>query len=256
MIEERYGRSADMRLHDLARDALGMPPRPIVSTFHIDAAQVADEAEADEGAFIASKAVLIAALDAQPRISLIPGALITIVLTVVNDGTITARNVRAILALPANTTYRDGTFAIDGKLGSDESANELLANGTNIGDIVPGARRTVVLKLVIEAGLGDIALSPHLNAADAAVLGLRAMMLKRAMPSATGIVAERPFYEPDEDELASEAPLRESVNTPTMTVLQPFEFPPILIAVPENEPAFVVATPRFGTGTILRTARV
>jgi uncharacterized repeat protein (TIGR01451 family) len=253
MIEERYGRSADMRLHDLARRELGLPPRPPVSTSYIDAAEVADgaeEAEEDEDAFISSGTVLIGALDAQPRISLIPGALVTVVLSVVNDGTVTARNVRAILALPADTTYRAGTFAIDGKPGSDESANELFENGTDVGDIEPRARRTVLLKLVIDAGLGDIALSAHLNVAAGAVLGLRAMMLKRAAPSGRSVLAERPFYESDPDELASEA-LAEPANPPTIKVLQAADFPPLVIAVPAKEPAFVMEPTRFHPGTIV-----
>jgi hypothetical protein len=254
MIEERYGRSADMRLHDLAREEQGLPARPPVLTSYIDAAQVEDDADEDEEAFVASGTVLVAALDAQPRVSLIPGALVTIVLTILNDGTVAARNVHAVLALPADTAYRIGTFAIDGAPGSDDSANELFGNGTDVGDIEPSARRTVVLKLVIEAGVGDIALSPHLSVAAGAVLGLRAMLLKRAAPSGRSVVPERPFYELDPDESASEA-LAEPASPPTITVLQPAEFPPLVIAVPKNEPAFVVKSPRFGPGTIVPTMR-
>jgi hypothetical protein len=243
-----------MRLHDLRRHELGMPPRPPVLTSYMDADQVTDYAEEQDDVFSASGTVLVAALGAQPRTSLIAGALVTIVLTVVNDGTIAARNVHAFLALPAATTYRAGTFSIDGKAGSDGNADELFENGTAIGDIEPGARRTVMLKLVIEAGLGDITLSPHLSAAAGAVLGLRAIILKRAEPSGRNVVAERPFYESDTDELASEA-FTVPANPSTITALQPAEYPPIIIAVPANPPAFIVQPAGIGRSTGLPAAR-
>jgi hypothetical protein len=250
MIEARYGRSADMRLHDLLREELGLPPRPPVLTPYIDAADEDNEADEND-TFAASGAVLVAALDAQPRMGLIPGALVTIVLTIMNDGTLAARNLRAILALPADTTYRPGTFAIDGVPFGDDKATEFLGNGANIGGVEPGAHRTVLLKLLIEAGVGDIALSPHLSATAGAVLGLRAMMLKRAAPPARSVVPERPFYESDPDESAEA--LAEPTNPRTITVLQPAEFPPLIIAVPENEPAFVVKPPRFGPPRVAPT---
>ena len=239
MIDERYGRSADMRLHDLRRDELGMPPREPVRASYMDADFAAELGPEEDAGVAESGPILVAALDAQPRVALIPGALITIVLTVVNDGSAGARDVHASLSLPAHTSYREGTFAIDGTPSGDAGARELFENGIDLGEIKPRGRRIVVLKLLVEAGVGDIFLSPHLSAAHGAVLGLRAMRLNRGQVSGANAAAERPFYEADAEELADE-PFARAPNVPTLTVLQPPEFPPIVIAVPTDKPAFVV----------------
>jgi hypothetical protein len=247
--DDGYGRSADMRLHDLRRDELGMRPRPPVLTSYVDPEYAMESADDEDEAFAASGPILVAALDAQPRVGLIPGALITIVLTVVNDGTLAAYNVAANLALPVGTTYRAGTLTLDGTRGNDVIASALFENGSNLGTIEPGARRTLIVKLLVEAGVGDIVLSPHLTAAAGAVLGLRAMRLKRTEPSTRGVAAGRAFYELDEVEITSEefvAEAKAPAGAPspaTITVLQPPEYPPLVIAVAPNELAFVVEQP-------------
>jgi hypothetical protein len=228
--DERYGRSADLRLHDLRRQELGLPPRAPVLTKYV-ATETATGVEDDEdNAFAASGSVLVAALDAQPRIALIPGALITIVLTLVNDGEAASSGVRANVALPVDTTYHPGTLSIDGTPADDRIARDLFENGADLGEIEPGARRTVIVKLLVEAGVGDILITPHVSAAAGAVLGLRAMRLNRAAPSGRGVVVERPFYESDPEETARESPAARTHQS-TITVLQPPEFPPIQLAV-------------------------
>jgi hypothetical protein len=243
VTDERYGRSADLRLHDLRRVELGLPPRASILTSYVAPENLTAVEEDEDDAFAASGSVLVAALDAQPRIALIPGALITIVLNVVNDGKAAATGVRANVALPVDTTYRPGTLAIDGTPGNDAIAYDLFENGTDLGEIESGARKTVIVKLVVEAGVGDILLTPHVSAAAGAVLGLRAMRLSRAAPSGRGVVVERPFYESDADELASEPPVAR-MNQSTITVLQPPVYPPIHIPVVPGGPK---TTPQAGT---------
>lgn len=241
--DERYGRSADLRLHDLRREELGLPPRAPVLTKYVATETATGGEEEEDDAFAASGSVLVAALDAQPRIALIPGALITIVLTLVNDGKAAANGVRANVALPLDTTYHPGTLSIDGIPGSDSIAHDLFENGADLGEIESGARRTVIVKLVVEAGVGDILVTPHVSATAGAVLGLRAMRLNRAAPSARGVVVDRPFYESDPDETAREAPAART-NQSRITVLQPPEFPAVQLAVVPAAPKTKSGTPR------------
>jgi hypothetical protein len=211
MIDERYSRSADVRLQVLRRVELGIPPRPPVLSTHVDPSQI-DPGQVEE---IRSRT---------PR---------------------TTSLQQATLALPVDTTYRENTVSVDGTPGSDAIANELFENGTDLGAIELGARGTVVVKLVVEVGVGDIILSRHLSAAAEAVLGLRGMRLKRAEPPARGVSVQRPLYESDSDEAAS-GPLVAPANLPTITALQPAEYSPIIIAVPPNEPAFVLKSSPLG----------
>jgi hypothetical protein len=235
MIDERFARSADMRLLELQREALGLPPRVIESRTSIDLDPPGSEAE-DDIPYTPSGTVLVATLDAQPRAALIPGALVTICLAVVNDGALPARDVRFMLPLPPETAYRPGTFSIDGASAADADAIRLFEAGAVIGGVAAGARRTLGLKLIVEAGASDITLTPQLSAAAGAVLGLRALRLTRA-PARAEAVAARPFYEFDESELAAE-PLATLPPKPAFTILQPPELPPVL-------------PPSFGPPTVL-----
>jgi uncharacterized repeat protein (TIGR01451 family) len=238
MNDEQYEVSADMRLLDLQREALGVPRRALETAAYTEPDYGVDNAKPDDDPFIQSGSILIAAVDAQPRTALIPGALVTVSFSVANDGDARANGVRMSLPLPAATAYRPGSLAIDGIAGSDEVAAELFGNGAEIGDVEPGSRRSVMIKLVVEAGLGDITLAPHLSASSAAILGLRAMRLARKSGSARDALAELPFYASDEAEHAIE-PLAPPTPVPTIAVLQPSEFPP----TPPAPPAAAQAVP-------------
>ncbi len=231
MTDERYERSADMRLLELQREALGKAPRIIGSTRYTDTETNAETVEDD--AVHQRGTILAAAIDAQPRSGLIPGALITIALSVGNDGDAAASGVHVSLPLPAGTAYRPGTLAIDGVAVDDLEANELFEAGITLGTVEPGGRRTVVVKGVIEPGFNDIVLLPHMRAASGAILGLRALRLTRSRVARTPVEAERPFYESDDGESGEifVPPPPQS----TLTVLQPRELPPVV------EPAAPVA---------------
>jgi hypothetical protein len=118
---------------------------------------------------------------------------------------------------------------LDGRAAGDADASRLFDDGTPIGDVDAGVRRTASLKLVIEAGTGDIILTPHLTAASGAILGLRALRLTRAATRAD--TAARPFYESDESEHAAE-PLAPGPPKPTFAIVQPRELPPVAPPAP------------------------
>ncbi len=228
MNDERYDRNADMRLLELQREALGVPRHVIGTTSYTDP-DSSDGAQPDDvDPYVASGTILIAAVNAQPRSGLIPGALVTVSVSITNDGDVRSKGVRLSLPLPLATLYRPGSLSVDGVAGSDDSAAELLADGAEFAPIEPGTRRTVSLKLAIEAGIADITLTPHLAAPAAAVLGLRAMRLLRA-PVGRIAAVPRPFYESDDDEHRVE-PL-DPLPLASVAALQPTEMP-----APPNAP--------------------
>lgn len=227
MSDERYDRSADMRLLELQRKALGVPPRVMAATSYTDPEPIEDFAKDDDEEFVSSGTILVASIDAAPRSALIAGALVTIALSVSNDGDTAATDVHLSLALPSDTTYRPASLMLDGNSASDEAALSLFGSGAEIGTVEPGARRTLVMKLVVEAGTTDIVLAPHLRAAGGAVLGFRALRLVRARLGRGSGVAERPFYESDDEEHAAEA-LAPAPSEPIVAVLQPRELPPVI----------------------------
>jgi uncharacterized repeat protein (TIGR01451 family) len=234
MSDERYDRSADMRLLELQREALGVPRRVIDSISYTDPDPLPDTLGAEPESYAQSGTILIAATDARPRTALIPGALVTISLSVANDGDAAATNVRMSLPLPVDTSFRPGTLTIDGVPGGDDVAAEFFANGIVVGDIGPGTRTAVSVKLVVELGRNDIILSPQLSAAAGAIVGLRAMRLTRDKTVGRGLPVERPFYESDEQEHLVE-PLAPATPQPTITVLQPREYPPTIVPAASTE---------------------
>jgi hypothetical protein len=193
-MDERYERSADMRLLEFEREARGLPLRVTGSTKYSDPDQLADLGRDDDETYAQNGTILVASIDAQPRAALIPGALVTVSLSISNEGDTAAAGVRMSLPLPVDTVYRTGSLSIDGATGTDALAYELFGNGAELGIIDPGARRTMALKLVIEAGVADIRLSPQLSATSGAILGLRAMRLTRKEALLRGAPVERPFY--------------------------------------------------------------
>ncbi len=113
MIDERYGRSADMRLHDLRRDELGMPPREPVRSSYIDpdfaptsAWRKTERCRKRTSLGRSTRCTATRRTHSRRAHYHRPN--------VVNDGSAAAHDVHASLSLPAHTSYREGTFAIDG----------------------------------------------------------------------------------------------------------------------------------------------
>ena len=236
MIEERYNRSADMRLLELRRKALGITaakiaPTVVVSTRYSDLDWLPPSTNVDE-TYVAHGTIINVMVDARPRRGLIPGAQVTVSLSVANDGDAAASNVRVTLPPPIGAEYVAESLLVDGRAGGDAVADEIFANGTMLTDIAAGTRYTLTLKLTVGSGIGDILLSPQLSADSAAILGLRAVRLKRSAIAPLMGPVERPFYESDDDEHADE-PL--SVR-PTIAVVQQPEYPAPLDELPDRPP--------------------
>jgi hypothetical protein len=238
MNDERFDVSADMRLVELQRKALGVAaPTSTWSRSRHDL----PHAGAEETAPPQLGTILIATLDAQPRSGLIPGALVSIAIAIVNDGSEPGEDVRLTLPLPFDTAYRPGTLTIDGQAAGDEVAGELFAEGLALGAIGPAQRRTVTVKILVDSGLSDITIGPHVLASGGAVVGPGALSLRRGAAPSAPTAPERPFYESDAEEAASEAVESPEPPAPLVAVLQPREMPPP--PQPEPEPPLALAAP-------------
>jgi len=244
MNDDRFERSADMRLMELQRTRLGVPAPRFDWERHGGAlphgAAIEDVPPNERGP------LLSATLDAQPRSGLIPGAQVTASIAIVNDGTDAVAGIRAVLPLPAGLRFASGSLRIDAADRDDDVAEDLLGAGIALAPLGPGERRTVVLRFAVESGLDDVTLLPHVRAdGGTGITGPRGLRLTRGARRALEpyTAPERPFYELDEDEAALETAPDEA-PLPAALVVQPIEhFEPILPPLPEPPAAAPLSPP-------------
>jgi uncharacterized repeat protein (TIGR01451 family) len=134
--------SADMRLIALQRSALGLPEpdRPDWENRAIaDGPNLPDDPlHPPEGAIVNVVAV------ATPSEGIIPGAIVTLTLSVANEGVATAHDVRVSVPLPGGASYRPGSFVRDGAPAFDEIAERFFGAGLDLGAVAPNSRATFV----------------------------------------------------------------------------------------------------------------
>ena len=242
MSEERFERSADMRLVELQRARIGAPAPRLGWERHGGALPhgpaIEDDGPAERGP------LLSATLEAQPRAGLIPGAQVTASIAIINDGTEPIAGIRAVLPLPRGVHFAPGSLRIDSAERDDDLAEDLLAGGIPLAPLAPGERRTVVLRFAVENGIDDVVLLPHLRAdGKTGISGPRGLRLTRGAARALEAAAtpERPFYELSDEEAAAEAAPGEATEPVAAAVVQPREhFEPIF--PPPPEPAQAVET--------------
>jgi hypothetical protein len=221
-MDERFDVSADMRLLELQRRALGLA-EPAAATWRSRSGNESGEGEADASAREPAGISIAAQLDASPRSGIIPGALVTVTLALVNNGATAARDVRVSMPLPLDAAIHPGTLRIDGTARGDDQAAELFGDGLAIGDLAAGSRRTILVRLVIGPGTSDLTMSAHVEAGAGAIAGPGAIRLSRGAAPTRPAAEERPFYEPDESEASIESGLPEPAF---IAVVQPAEVPP------------------------------
>jgi len=235
MSDDRFERSADMRLVELQRVRIGAPAPRLGWERHGGA--LPHGPAADDDAVPAERGPLLSAtLEAQPRSGLIPGALVTASIAIVNDGTEPVAGIRAVLPLPRGVHFAPGSFCIDSAERDDDLAEDLLAGGIPLAPLAAGERRTIVLRFAVENGIEDVVLLPHLRAdGKTGITGPRGLRLTRGAARSLEAAAapERPFYELDDEEAASEA----GPAAPPSAVVQPPEhLEPVLPPPPEPPP--------------------
>ncbi|HEV3153035.1 MAG TPA: hypothetical protein VGZ02_04465 [Candidatus Baltobacteraceae bacterium] len=207
--------SADMRLVELQRAALGVPA---------PARGVWQSQTGAEGGIAPEEAVpnlagpvVVCELTANPPSGVIPGAIVAIGLSIINEGAATARKVRVNVPLPGGAAYRNGSFVRDGRAMLDDAADELFSTGTTIGDMPPKTRVTFLWKIGVRMGNKPLVMAPMVSAEQSAVIGGEplivprkegaqstfATQIERAAPVPPPPFAEPealPFYELDAEE--------------------------------------------------------
>lgn len=223
MREPDFYLSADMRLIELQRSALGMPApdRPDWENRAIAEGQniPEDPPEAPTGAIVHVIA------SAVPSEGVIPGAIVTLTLSVANEGVAPAKSVRVAVPLPGGASYRPGSFVRDGTPAFDEIAERFFGVGLDLGDLAPKTRVTFLWKVGARIGTRPLIVAPQIATTDAAVIGGAALSISRkgisvgaaldaALPPKTTAVPvipvdvsvpDLPFYELDEHEAAEYA---------------------------------------------------
>jgi hypothetical protein len=210
-MDERYFEDdATMRLVDRERTALGIEtPAP---RWRNSAVSELGFGYHEEPQPERAGAMLVTYVTAHPSAGLIPGAIVTIAIAVVNDGVESARAVRVAMSLPEGARYVGGSFKRDGRADADTEAEALLGDGLELGVLAAGQRVSLIVVLGVEPGLAPLHVAANVTAAGGAVVAARTLRLTRsAAPSAFAqalpvAADERPFYELDaEEELVYEA---------------------------------------------------
>lgn len=217
--EPDFDNVADMRLLGRRRASLGLAVagEPIRAVLDAD-----DEIER----FEAPKrgAVLLLDITAVPSDGVIPGAIVTLALSVTNDGDNDAGDTIIAVPLPGGVTYRPGSFVRDGHAQYDDVAESFFGSGLAIGPLAAKTRVTFVWKLAVRLGQSPLLIAPTARADNAAVAGGRQLRIgRKAVANGTAFAAPLPsmpkpyvptelpvtalpFYELDaEEELVHEA---------------------------------------------------
>lgn len=231
--EADFEESADMRLVELQRAALGVAPQKRHWESRIQTEGGAVEAEVVEPS---ASAVLEVDLVASPRDGVISGAVVTLTLSIVNNGALPAQNLLVAVPVPGDASYRSGSLLFDGRPEDDGFAETFLGEGVRIAQLLPKSRTTFVWKIGVRAGTGPLLIAPAIRAEGAAVVGGAAHLITRKDESQTAFAAqlsrevpqaipdERPFYELDEEEelehLAGDAALSPVIEVPPVAVEQ------------------------------------
>jgi len=169
--------SADMRLIALQRTALGLPEpdRPDWENRAIADGQnlPEDPIHPPQGAILNVVAV------ATPSEGIIPGAIVTLSLSVANEGVAPAHRVRVAVPLPGGASYRPGSFVRDAAPAFDEVAERFFGAGLDLGDLAPKSRATFVWKIGVRLGTRPLIVAPQIVADDAAVIGASVLSIAR-----------------------------------------------------------------------------
>jgi hypothetical protein len=248
--EPDFDESADMRLVELQRSALGIVS-PHRGAWESHAATEGSSVEAEPAQQLHS-AVVSVETTATPPGEVIPGAIVTLAMSIANEGAAAARNVRAAAPLPGGAAYRNGSFVRDGRPLLDDAADEFFGTGTLIGTIAPKTRVTFLWKIGVRLGNKPLVIAPIVTAEETAVVGAQPVIISRKADTQTGFAAEvhrfdralydepatvteeLPIYELDEEEII-EHEAAESALSP-LTEYQPGIEPPLQPVPPPDQP--------------------
>ncbi len=225
--EPDFDGSADMRLIELQRAALGVaaPKTKAWESRSSPESGVSEPLNAQQPA----GAVIVVEATATPSGDVIPGAIVTLALSISNEGVAEARAVRIAVPLPGGAAYRNGSFVRDGRPLLDDAADEFFGEGIALESIAPKSRVTFLWKIGVRLGTKPLVIAPGVRAEETAVIGALPLVISRKSGAQTGFAAqvehvELPIYELDEEEVL-EHEAAEAALSPVRA--QPIEPPPL-----------------------------
>jgi hypothetical protein len=206
-VDELFERNADTRLLDRRRhDELGLPP--VATPASATPARFGPESMlGGDGVPLAAPrgAMLRVSLQARPDRELIPGAVVTVVAEVADDGDADADDVRLRIAIPVETEPIAGSFARDGVAIDGEA---LLGEGLRVGTVPAAGAIRLRFAVRVLPGTEPLGLVAHGEAPGVPAIAAPALRLTRRSGHAA-YDAPRPFFELEagesDDDLASVA---------------------------------------------------
>ena len=252
-VDALFDRDADTQLLDRRREELGLARQaaPAVST---PIRFGPESILGDEAPQLARAAMLRVALDARPERELIPGAVVTVVVSVHDDGDARADDVVLRVSVPHECEPVAGSFVH----GDDDVDGEaLLGEGLRVGTIAAGEAIRVRFAMHVLSGTEPLDVVAHASAPGLSAIAAPALRLTRRAGH-TAFDAPRPFFELETGEVddavsaATDAPATVVAPEPPRAVDTVIDEPaapvvpaPAAVVVPEAvaEPETVVVIP-------------
>ena len=212
-----YERSADRRLLDLSRRALGVAEQPSSPWRHSGRSPIDLLAEDSVGARPPG-ALLKVHFVVRPSTDLIAGARVTLAVAVENEGADEARAVVARIGYGSAVRPLPGDAKLDETALDDGAVDDLFGAGLGLGTIPGGERRTIVATALVDAGLDPIILEANVRSADAPIIAAAPVALQRGAarpmptPHVPPAIATPSF--PDPRDAAPLAPEAAAIETP------------------------------------------
>jgi hypothetical protein len=202
-LEALFERDADTQLLERRRRAeLGLAPHAPAASSTPPSFGAESIVEDDAAPAPARAALLRVELEARPERELIPGALVTVVASVHDDGDAAAGEVTLRVALPPEGEPVPSSFARD-DVPIDGTA--LLGEGLRLGPLPPGGATRLRFALRVLPGTEPLDLVAHAAAPGVPAVGAPALRLHRRSGHAA-YEAPRPFYELEAGEQDAELP--------------------------------------------------
>jgi hypothetical protein len=248
-VDELFDRNADTRLLERRRsEELGLPP--IATAGSTTPARFGPESMVGSVPLAAPRgAMLRVALDARPNRELIPGAVVTVVAEVADDGDTDADDVLLRIAIPPESEPIAGSFARDGV---ELDGEALLGEGLRVGTIPAAGAIRLRFALRVLPGTEPLDVVAYAQAPGVPAIAAPSLRLGRRSGHAA-YEAPKPFFELEPDEVDEDlapvveaAPVTESapvIETPPVVETSPvIETAPVSETAPVRETAPVIDT--------------
>jgi len=223
-VDALFERNADTQLLDRRRrEELGLVAQ-VARSSSTPARFGPESILADEAPQPPRAAMLRVALDARPERELIPGAVVTVVASVHDDGDVRADDVLLRISVPHDCEPLPGSFA-RGDVALDGDA--LLGEGLRVGTIAGGEAVRLRFALRVLPGTGPLDVIAHASAPGVPTIAAPALRLTRRAGHAA-FDAPRPFFELETGETD------DALTTPAAAVAPP---PPRAVDTVVDEPA-------------------